>query len=82
VRVIGRPFARGTSGNLGGRPRAAVTVQELARTYTEQAVRTLVEALDDPKLKVQAARALLDIGRGKPLQPLRDENGNIPPCCI
>jgi hypothetical protein len=78
VRVIGRPFARGTSGNPGGRPRAVVNVQELARTYTEEAIRTLVEALDDPKLKVQAACALLDRGWGKPLQPLRDESGNTP----
>jgi hypothetical protein len=53
-------------------------VQELARTYTEEAIRTLVEALDDPKLKVQAACALLDRGWGKPLQPLRDESGNTP----
>jgi hypothetical protein len=53
-------------------------VQELARTYTEEAIRTLVEALDDPRLKVQAACALLDRGWGKPLQPLRDESGNTP----
>ena len=66
VRVIGRPFARGTSGNPGGRPRTVVNVQELARTYTEEAIRTLVEALDDPKLKVQAACALLDRAWGKP----------------
>ena len=66
VRVIGRPFARGTSGNPGGRPRAVVNVQELARTYTEEAIRTLVEALDDPRLKVQAACALLDRAWGKP----------------
>ena len=45
-------------------------MQELARTYTEQAVRTLVEALDDPKLKVQAACALLDRGWGRPTQIL------------
>jgi hypothetical protein len=41
-------------------------VQELARTYTEEAIRTLVEALDDPRLKVQAACALLDRAWGKP----------------
>jgi uncharacterized protein (DUF1778 family) len=45
-------------------------VQELARTYTEQAVRTLVEALDDPKLKVSAACALLDRAWGRPVQML------------
>jgi len=48
-------------------------VQELARTYTEEAVRTLAEALHDPKLKVAAACALLDRGWGKPTQPLSGE---------
>jgi hypothetical protein len=47
-----------------------VSVQELARSHTEQAVRTLVEALGDPKLKVQAAVALLDRGWGKPVQAI------------
>lgn len=78
VRVIGKPFARGTSGNPGGRPRAVVNVQELARTYTEQAVRTLVEALDDPKLKVQAACALLDRGWGKPMQTIAADAATSP----
>jgi hypothetical protein len=41
-------------------------VQALARQHTEQAVRTLVEALRDPRHKVAAATALLDRGWGKP----------------
>lgn len=67
-RVVGRPFAPGQSGNPGGRPRTLIDVQELARQHTEQAIRTLVQALDDPKLRVQAACALLDRGWGRPVQ--------------
>jgi hypothetical protein len=60
----------GRSGNPGGRPKAALNVQELARAHTEDAIQTLVEALKDPKLKVQAATALLDRGWGKPIQAI------------
>jgi hypothetical protein len=73
ARIVGRPFVKGVSGNAGGRPRAAVDVQTLARSYTEAAVRTLAEALHDPKLKVAAACALLDRGWGRPSQPLTGE---------
>jgi hypothetical protein len=66
ARVVGRPFAQGRSGNPGGRPKAALDVQALAREHTTAAIRTLVEALRDPKLKVAAAQALLDRGWGKP----------------
>jgi hypothetical protein len=77
-RVVGRPFAPGQSGNPGGRPRTLIDVQELARTYTEQAVRTLAEALDDPKLKVQAACALLDRGWGKPQLTIAADQNTSP----
>jgi hypothetical protein len=43
-------------------------VQELARTYTKEAVLTLVACLDDPRHKVSAAVALLDRGWGRPTQ--------------
>ena len=62
----GRPFVRGTSGNPGGRPRAALDVQELARSHTVEAIATLVKALDDPKHCGAAAAALLDRGWGRP----------------
>jgi hypothetical protein len=41
-------------------------VQELARTYTVDAIETLVGCLRDPKHKVAAAVALLDRGWGRP----------------
>lgn len=58
----GRPFARGVSGNPGGRPRAALDVQALAREHTPQAIATLAKELDDERLCVSAAVHLLDRG--------------------
>lgn len=65
----GRPFPRGVSGNPGGRPRAELDVQALAREYTPQAIATLVKALDDERLCVSAAVHLLDRGWGRPAPP-------------
>ena len=75
-RVVGRPFERGRSGNPGGRPKAALDVQALAREHTTAAVQTLVEALKDPRHKVAAACALLDRGWGKATQPLAGDAEN------
>ena len=70
-------FAPGQSGNPGGRPKAAIDIQELARQHGPEAILTLVEALKDPKHKVAAAIALLDRGYGKPIQSLT-LNHNLP----
>lgn len=43
------------------------TAGELARHFTAMAIQALVAALDDPRLRVQAAAALLDRGWGRPL---------------
>ena len=69
-RGLGRPFPRGVSGNPGGRPRAVLDVQELARAHTPDAIRALVAALDSPRERVAAACALLDRAWGRPAQPL------------
>jgi hypothetical protein len=66
-------WKRGRSANPGGRPKNVVNVQELARSYTEAAIETLAKALADPKLRVQAAVAILDRGWGKPTQPLAND---------
>jgi hypothetical protein len=71
-RLAGRPERRP---NRGGRPKAALNVQELARAHTELAVRALVEALADPRLRVQAAVAILDRAWGRPVQAIAAENG-------
>lgn len=61
-------WKKGVSGNPGGRPKAALDVQALARTHTAEAIKTLVAAMKDPKTSVPAAVALLERGWGKPVQ--------------
>ena len=61
-------FVKGKSGNPGGRPKGWQDVQAAARAHTPAAIKTLVDALTDEKLCVQAATALLDRGWGRPTQ--------------
>ena len=74
-------FTPGRSGNPGGRPRAVLDVQELARARTAEAIAALVEALADPKHKVAAAVALLDRGWGRPVQAISGDR-DAPPLAI
>src|SRR4051794_10690210 len=64
-----RPFARGVSGNPGGRPRSIAKVEELAREHTEAAVATLAAIMTDghapASSRVAAASVLLDRGWGR-----------------
>ena len=68
--MIGRPFQRGTSGNPGGRPRAAHNIQELARKHTIEVLDVLIQiTLNEkapPNARVAAANTLLDRAYGKP----------------
>lgn len=65
-------FQPGQSGNPTGRPKADMTIRDLAKTYTEEAIDTLAEIMRNPKAsaatRVQASCALLDRGWGKPAQ--------------
>jgi hypothetical protein len=65
-------FKPGVSGNPTGRPKSDVTIRELAKSYTESALATLVEIAQNqkapPSARVHAACALLDRGWGKPAQ--------------
>lgn len=76
----GKPFAKGRTGNAGGRPKLPEDikhVRELARTYTKQAIETLVDVLDSQSAsaRVAAANVLLDRGWGKAEQPITDADG-------
>ena len=68
ARLRSGQFAPGQSGNPGGRPRDEHRVAELARSYTVEAINTLVELMRDGKderMRGTAAQALLDRGWGK-----------------
>jgi HEAT repeat protein len=62
------PWAKGQSGNPGGRRKGESDLQAIARQHTAAAIQALVDALDDEKLCVAAATALLDRGYGRPAQ--------------
>ena len=61
-------FAPGQSGNPGGRPKDEHRVGELARSYTLEAIETLVDLMRhgrDERVRGIAAQALLDRGWGR-----------------
>jgi hypothetical protein len=76
------PFAKGRSGNPGGRPKALVEVQEAARAHTAEAVATLARICSDatapPAAQVSAATALLDRGWGRPVQAIEATETPLP----
>ena len=79
----GRPFAKGVSGNPGGRPKVLGDVQELARQKSPEAIETLSKIMRDekaaPAARVAAANALLDRGFGKPTQPISQTLARVDP---
>ena len=61
-------FLPGQSGNPGGRPKDEHRVSELARSYTAEAIETLVDLMrhgKDERVRGTAAQSLLDRGWGK-----------------
>src|SRR4051794_36067699 len=64
-------FVKGASGNAGGRPAVIKPLQDLARTHTEMAIRTLAHVARKGKnesARITAASMLLDRGYGRPPQ--------------
>ena len=74
-------FPKGQSGNPGGRPRDEQKVAELARSYTREAIETLVELMrsgNDELVRGTAAQSLLVRGWGKPkVEVASDEAGYV-----
>jgi hypothetical protein len=73
-RIVGRPFAKGQSGNAGGRPKELRDVIEQARSHATDAIKTLVAAMNSDSApwaaRITAANATLDRGWGKPRVPM------------
>jgi hypothetical protein len=73
---IGRPFPKGVSGNPGGRPKG---IAAKAREHTDKALDVLVEGLvdSDGRIRIAAAKEILDRGYGKALTMTADVTNKI-----
>jgi hypothetical protein len=58
------PWKPGQSGNPGGRPKG---IAAIARQHTDKAVQVLVDGMESPdeRVKIAAAKEILDRGYGK-----------------
>ena len=71
---------KGYSGNAGGRPKDEHNIAALARSYSTEAIDTLVELMRyarDDRVRGTAAQALLDRGFGKPKVEIQNNNADF-----
>ena len=79
----GRPFAKGRSGNPGGRPRARETnelIRELFNLKGEDIVKRLFALckVKDKRIQLAAINSILDRVMGKPMQAMEVTNIKAP----
>lgn len=69
--MVGIPFPKGKSGNPGGRPKGLAAK---AREYADRALEVIAVALedDDAKVRLAAAKEVLDRGYGKAVSMTAD----------
>jgi hypothetical protein len=73
-------FVKGYSGNAGGRPKDEHNIAALARSYSTEAIETLVDLMRnarDDRVRGTAAQALLDRGFGKPKVEIQNTNADF-----
>ena len=73
-------FVKGYNGNAGGRPKNEHNIAALARSYSAEAIETLVELMRnarDDRVRGTAAQALLDRGFGKPKVEIQNTNADF-----
>ena len=73
-------FVKGCSGNAGGRPRDEHNIAALARSYSTEAIETLVDLMRnarDDRVRGTAAQAFLDRGFGKPKVEIQNTNADF-----
>jgi hypothetical protein len=76
------PFAKGKSGNPGGRPKGHGDIRDMARQHTSAAIDTLIAIMSDATApaasRVSAADAILSRGWGRPTQAIAGAAGEEP----